>query len=47
MTSTESVPRLLGGRLADFFGLRRIFTLGLVAFCGASLAGGLANSPSC
>jgi EmrB/QacA subfamily drug resistance transporter len=35
---------LLGGRLADFLGRRRIFIAGLVLFALASLAGGLANS---
>lgn len=37
---------LLGGRLADLFGRKRLFVLGLALFSGASLAGGLANSPS-
>ncbi|MEV6560877.1 MFS transporter [Nocardia sp. NPDC051756] len=36
---------LLGGRLADLYGRRRVFVWGLVLFTGASLAGGLANSP--
>nr|CTQ91278.1 Cephamycin export protein cmcT [Kibdelosporangium sp. MJ126-NF4] len=35
---------LLGGRLADLFGRKKIFLLGLVLFSGASLVGGLANS---
>src|SRR4051812_2735939 len=35
---------LLGGRLADFLGRRRIFMVGLVLFALASLAGGLSNS---
>jgi EmrB/QacA subfamily drug resistance transporter len=35
---------LLGGRLADFLGRRRIFMAGLVLFALASLAGGLSNS---
>src|SRR6476469_493763 len=35
---------LLGGRLADLLGLRKIFMLGLVGFSLASLAGGLAQS---
>lgn len=35
---------LLGGRLADLFGRRRIFLFGLVLFTGASLLGGFANS---
>ncbi|MGV1048273.1 MAG: MFS transporter [Solirubrobacterales bacterium] len=34
---------LLGGRLADLLGRRRIFMVGLVLFAIASLAGGLAN----
>src|SRR6516162_7835769 len=35
---------LLGGRIADLFGRRRVFTLGLAVFSLASLAGGLAQS---
>ena len=35
---------LLGGRLADLLGRRRVFMIGLVIFAGASLAGGLATS---
>jgi EmrB/QacA subfamily drug resistance transporter len=35
---------LLGGRLADLLGRRRMFILGLVVFSLASLAGGLAQS---
>ena len=35
---------LLGGRLADLLGRRRIFMLGLVLFALASLAGGLATT---
>ncbi len=35
---------LLGGRLADLFGRRRIFLTGLVLFTGASLLGGFAGS---
>src|SRR3954470_5335580 len=33
---------LLGGRLADVIGRRRLFLVGLVAFTGASLMAGLA-----
>ncbi len=35
---------LLGGRLADLYGQRRIFSIGLVLFSLASFAGGLAPS---
>jgi EmrB/QacA subfamily drug resistance transporter len=35
---------LLGGRLGDLFGHRRIFLMGIGLFTGASLACGLANS---
>ena len=35
---------LLGGRIADLLGRRRMFMLGLVVFSLASLAGGLAQS---
>jgi EmrB/QacA subfamily drug resistance transporter len=35
---------MLGGRLADLFGRRRLFTSGLVLFGLASLAGGLSTS---
>jgi EmrB/QacA subfamily drug resistance transporter len=36
---------LLGGRMADLIGRRRMFTYGLILFAIASLAGGLASSP--
>ena len=36
---------LLGGRMADLLGRRRLFIAGLVLFAVASLAGGLATSP--
>ncbi|MCX4964289.1 MFS transporter [Streptomyces sp. NBC_00654] len=36
---------MLGGRLADLIGSRRVLTAGLVLFGVASLAGGLAQSP--
>jgi EmrB/QacA subfamily drug resistance transporter len=36
---------LLGGRMADLFGRRRVFVGGLVVFGLASLAGGLSGSP--
>src|ERR1039457_2190862 len=35
---------MLGGRLADLLGLRRMFMVGLVLFSVASLAGGIAQS---
>src|SRR5262247_2764150 len=35
---------LLGGRVADLLGRRRILVTGLVVFAGASLAGGLAHT---
>src|SRR3954447_3858164 len=35
---------LLGGRLADYFGRRRVFMIGMIVFALASLAGGLAQS---
>ncbi len=35
---------LLGGRMADLLGRRRLFIAGLVLFAGASLAGGLAQN---
>src|SRR3982751_689548 len=37
---------LLGGRLGDLFGHRKLFLLGLVLFTAASLACGLSNSQS-
>lgn len=36
---------LLGGRLADLYGRRRVFLAGLASFTLASLVGGLATSP--
>jgi EmrB/QacA subfamily drug resistance transporter len=36
---------LLGGRLADLLGRRRLFVAGLILFSIASLAGGLATNP--
>jgi EmrB/QacA subfamily drug resistance transporter len=36
---------ILGGRAADMLGRRRVFTVGLVVFSLASLAGGLAGDP--
>ena len=36
---------LLGGRMADLIGRRRMFIAGLILFAVASLAGGLASSP--
>ena len=35
---------LLGGRLADLLGRRKVFMTGMVIFAGASLLAGLANS---
>ena len=37
---------LLGGRTGDVFGRRRMLVLGLTVFTAASLAGGLATSPT-
>jgi EmrB/QacA subfamily drug resistance transporter len=37
---------LLGGRLADLYGRKRVFTFGLLLFSAASLVGGIANSPA-
>jgi MFS family permease len=37
---------LLGGRMADFLGRRRVFIFGLVLFAVASLAGGFAAPTS-
>src|SRR6516165_5030027 len=37
---------LLGGRVADLLGRRRVFMIGLGVFALASLAGGLAQSPA-
>ena len=35
---------LLGGRMGDIFGRRRMFTIGIALFAGASLLGGVATS---
>jgi EmrB/QacA subfamily drug resistance transporter len=37
---------LLGGRIADYFGRRRMFVVGLVGFAAASALGGLAQNPA-
>ena len=37
---------LLGGRLGDLFGRRRMFIIGVVVFAAASLLGGLAPNPT-
>src|SRR5256886_3702968 len=37
---------LLGGRVADRYGRRRVFVSGIVVFAAASLSCGLANSPA-
>jgi len=36
---------MLGGRLSDLFGRRRMFVTGMVLYAAASLAGGLATEP--
>lgn len=36
---------LLGGRLGDLYGRRRVFMVGLIVFAAASLVGGLAQDP--
>ncbi len=41
---TFAVLMLSGGKLADLFGRRRIFLLGLIIFSGASLACGLSST---
>jgi EmrB/QacA subfamily drug resistance transporter len=35
---------LLGGRIADFVGRKKIFTLGLLGFAGASVLGGISST---
>ena len=37
---------LLGGRIADYLGRKRMFVLSLLGFAGASALGGLAQSPA-
>jgi EmrB/QacA subfamily drug resistance transporter len=37
---------LLGGRMADYYGRRRLFLLGIVLFTAASAAAGFATSPA-
>lgn len=36
---------LLGGRLGDWFGRRRVIVVGLIVFAAASVIGGLAAAP--
>lgn len=43
-TLTFAVLMLSGGKLADMFGRRRFFMIGIVVFCASSLACGLADS---
>jgi len=38
---------LLGGRVADYFGRKRTFLVGLFGFAGASALGGFAQSAGC
>ncbi|MBO3750106.1 MFS transporter [Streptosporangiaceae bacterium NEAU-GS5] len=49
ITSAYALPAagftLLFGRLADFFGRRRLFLTGVILLTGASLLGGFASSP--
>src|SRR6187399_3525634 len=40
---TFAALMLIGGKLADAYGRRLIFVIGIVVFTGASLACGLAN----
>lgn len=37
---------LLGGRLADLFGRRKMFLIGTIIFAGASLLGGISQNPT-
>ncbi len=43
-TLTFAVLMLLGGKLADLFGRKKVFIIGLVLFVGASVACGLAQN---